>query len=167
MKKRMFTVLFGALLLLFNQTNTYASTPIKPTIQKCDPYINYTESSVNTREEIQFSHISSENELDSIVTFSTKLTSTLSLKTGLSVDMNIFLAKTSMSFELQFIGSKESTIELTWNVPRGKKYKLVAGKRIADVSGMISEKDEDCRITDKPIRVEGSYETFHESMRVN
>lgn len=152
-------------ILLLNYSSSYANE-IKPTSVRCQPFTTYTEKDIIKSRTQQFSHIVYNSPIPSVVTYKVKLTSTLSLKAGASGDVNALLAKTSINFEMGYIGSRETETTITWKVPAGSKYKLTAGKELADVKGEISKVDAYCSITNRNINVKGSYRTYQKAVRV-
>ncbi|MFM1524599.1 MULTISPECIES: hypothetical protein [Helcococcus] len=167
MKKLRIILSMFALLFLFNLNNTNAIGYIVPNSIRCQPYTSYSESSVSRSQSEQFTHMAYSSPISSTVTHRVTLTSTLSLKAGVTADMNVLLAKSSINFEMGYVGSRETSTSITWNVPAGGNYKLIAGKEIADVSGLVSEMNFNCELTEDPIRVKGNYRTFHKAIGIN
>lgn len=164
-KKRILTIV--ASLLLFNLSNVNANGYIEPMSVRCQPYTAYSESSVSRSQSQQFTHMAYSSPISSTVTHSVTLTSTLSLKAGITADVNMLLAKSSVSFEMGYTGSRQTSTSISWNIPAGGNYRLVAGKEIADVSGTVSSMNSYCELTKRPIRVQGSYRTYHKAIKVN
>lgn len=167
MKKTGRMLLLVTSLLLLNINSVTAKNFVEPCSPRCTPYKSYTETSVSKSQSEQFTHIVYSSPISSTVTREVTLTSTLTLKTGTSMSMNMLIAKSSINFEMGYAGSRQTKTSIKWNIPAGSTYKLIAGKEIADVTGRVSEMDSYCNLTSKPVSVKGSFRTYSKAIKVN
>lgn len=165
MKKARFITLFMLSIVLFGNVNSYAKDLVVPNAQVCQVYSAYGESNVINSRDIQFTHMAYKSPITSSVTRTVTLTESLTLKAGASADLNFLIGGTKVDFELSKASSRQTSTSITWNVPAGANYKLIAGKERAEVRGYIATKNSDCTLTKRNITVEGTLRTYHTAVK--
>lgn len=165
MKLRKNVLVTLGILVAIGGGTSYAGSNIEPNSRRCPISTSYSESSVSRSKSEQFSHMAYSSPITSSVTHKVTLKSSLSLNAGISADMKLLLAKSSIKFEMGYTGSIETTTSIKWNVPAGGNYRLVAGKEIADVKGKVTTIDAYCNRDSRYINVKGSYRTYHTAIK--
>ena len=155
-------------ILLFNNNIVFASNKnlIEPTVKKCEPYTSYSDRIDTTSKKQQFSYIVEKSSIPQTITRDVTLTSSVSVKGGISGEANIIIAKSKVNFEIGYVGSKAKTVSVTWGPIVNKKVKLVAGKSWAKTIGEKVSMDNYCNLTRKTYYIEGSYDNYSDAYEV-
>lgn len=137
---------------------------IQPRGPACQYSVSYSESVSSEASVQQFTHDVEAQPIQTSVTRTVSLTSSLQIKAGASTDVNFVLANTRASFELSYTGSKMTSVSITWGpIPKNKAYTLVAGKKYVTVTGKINVTNTDCTTSSRTISLYGSLRTYHNS----
>lgn len=166
--KKMFLITTTCLLLTSNYVAAASNlkpTTTLPTGRACERDEYYVEKDFSTYKDQQFEHMAYKSPISSHVTHTVTLTQSLSLSAGVEGDLKLLLAKARVKFELSYVSSTSTTSSITWNVAAGANYKLVAGKEMAIVKGIIKTVYSNCDIRERVISVKGSYRTYSEAIR--
>lgn len=133
---------------------------------KCKYVQNYSESVGSRRKVTQYTHLVGPNSVSSSVSYTVSTTQTLSLKTGVSGNVNFLLANSSVNFEMGSLGSREIEEKVTWeSIPAGEKHLLRAGRTFITVTGYKKITDTDCKRRTEKTVVDGSTGSWHDSIK--